>query len=110
MNRTLRQSTTIDSDGDGIANGHDSFPLTAGSGGTEVELLGAKRTGNSLSFGVGTSASTRFVIEHSSNLTAPDWQPVSGTLTAADLGAAQTFNAAIAQGSGQGYFRVRIVN
>ncbi|HEX7860507.1 MAG TPA: hypothetical protein VF773_09290 [Verrucomicrobiae bacterium] len=111
MNRTLRLSTTIDSDGDGIVNALDTYPLTASAvGDNEVRLTGPSRTGNgTFSFSVGAASAETFVIEHSSNLATPDWKPVSGTLTAADLGASQTFNAAIAQGSGQGYFRVRIV-
>ena len=108
MNRALRMSMVVDSDGDGIPNALDQYPLTATAAG-QVELLNAKRSGGSISFNLSGSGSSKFVIEYSTNLTHPDWKAITGTLSTGDLGALQSFSDSIAQGAAQGYYRVKLV-
>lgn len=108
MNRSLRQSMVLDSDEDGIPNALDQYPLTPaqpGEGST-VQLVNTSRTSDSITFNVSGSASAKFVIEYSTNLVSPNWQAVTGTITAEELG---SFTDRIEQGAAQGYYRVKLV-
>ena len=111
MNRALRQSTVLDSDGDGIPNALDQYPLTAAQPGeiSGTQLLNVKRNAQSISFNLTGTASATYVVEYTANLVAPDWKAVSAPLSSTDLNSIKTFNALISEGSRQGYYRVRVV-
>lgn len=111
MNRGLRESLLVDSDGDGIPNGRDAFPLSATAGGErDVQLVGVRHSGvaGSVSFSVAGPAAANYVIERTTNLLSPDWQPVAGVLTNDPATSLKSFTDKIDQGSKQGYYRVRI--
>jgi hypothetical protein len=109
MNQSLRQSLALDSDGDGIANALDPYPISASAGGSDVEMLNVRGDGStqSITFDV-SGPSTRFVIEQTTNLSQPNWRAITGALTAAELGTAGTFSDNVG-GTSQGYYRVRVV-
>ena len=109
MNRFLRNSPVIDTDGDGIPNVSDQFPLTPEDPGMGVELVSPKRTDSGISFGLSGTGSSTFVIEYTTNLLAPDWQPITGRMSASQLGELKSFSNSIAPGSQQGYYRLRLV-
>jgi hypothetical protein len=78
MNRALRDSLTIDSDGDGVANGLDAYPLDAAVW-TSVALTSV--TGNSAPLiSWNAQPSSIYVLEYTASLTQPDWKPLT-TLT-----------------------------
>jgi hypothetical protein len=111
MNRALRQSTVLDSDGDGIPNALDEYPLTPAQpgeiGGTQ--LLNAKRNAQSLSFNLTGTASADYVVEYTTNLVTPNWKAVSDPLSSSDLNSTKPFNALINENSREGYYRVRVI-
>lgn len=111
MNRGLRESLLVDSDGDGIPNGRDAFPLSASAGGErDVQLVGVRHNGaaGSVSFNVAGPAAANYIIERTTNLLSPDWQTVAGVLTNDPATSLKSFTDKIDQGSKQGYYRVRI--
>ena len=110
MNRSLRQSAVTDSDGDGIANALDPYPLTPAVPGEGAELVNVKRNANggTISFNLSGSASAKYVIEYTTNLFAPDWKAITGTLTSSELNGLQSFSDNI-DGAAQGYYRVKVV-
>jgi hypothetical protein len=108
MNRSVRQSMVIDSDGDGVPNAVDPYPLTAGTE-SNLELINVKRNASAISFNLNGSPSAKYVIEHTTNLQAPNWKAVSGTLTSSELSGSAAFSQAINQTATQGYYRVRVV-
>ena len=111
MNRALRQSTVLDSDGDGIPNALDQYPLTAAQPGevNGTTLLNVNRNAQSISFNLTGTASATYVVEYTTNLVAPDWKAISAPLSSTDLNTTKAFNAVIGEGSKQGYYRVRVV-
>ncbi|MGZ8939591.1 MAG: hypothetical protein ACXW32_10315, partial [Limisphaerales bacterium] len=111
MNRSLRQSLVLDSDGDGIPNGHDLYPLTPAEPGEGAELVNVQRNASSdtISFNLSGSGSAKYVIEYTTNLFVPDWKAISGVLTSSELNGLQSFSDNIGQGTTQGYYRVKVV-
>jgi hypothetical protein len=112
MNRGLRESLTADTDGDGIPNGRDPYPMTASAAGesNDVLLLSPRRdaAGGTLSFDLVGPRSARYVVEYTTNLIAPNWQVVPGSLTTDTTTGLNKFTDQLNKGSAQGYYRVRI--
>jgi hypothetical protein len=77
VNRALRNSTTIDSDGDGIPNNWDLDPFTPTITGMTV-TTSAGSMSTAISFGA--AARSVYQVEYTSDLAPPDWRPL-GTLT-----------------------------
>jgi hypothetical protein len=108
MNRGLRESLLVDSDGDGIPNGRDAFPLSASAGGErDVQLVGVRHNGaaGAVSFSVAGPIAANYIIERTTDLLSPDWQPVAGVLTNDPATSLKSFTDKIDQGSKQGYYR-----
>ena len=110
MNRSIRQSMVVDSDGDSVPNAIDPYPLTAGSE-SNLELVNVKRNAASqaITFNLNGSPSAKYVIEHTTNLFSPNWRVITGTLTSSELSGSEAFSHSIGQASAQGYYRVRVV-
>jgi hypothetical protein len=110
MNRSVRQSMVIDSDGDGIPNAIDPYPLTTGTE-SNLELVNVKgnAANQSITFNLNGSPSAKYVIEYTTNLFSPDWKAITGTLTSSELSGSEAFSHSIGQTSAQGYYRVRVV-
>jgi hypothetical protein len=101
MNRALRKSTTIDTDGDGVANLFDFYPLdeaawnsVPGAGGVTSSVSFAK-VGASEAVSISWSGipATAYTVEFTPSLATPNWQPlmnytnvavVNGTITVLD--------------------------
>jgi hypothetical protein len=74
MNRALRNSTTIDTDGDGVANAFDVYPLDPEAwNGVSVGTLSGKPA---FTFSWFVSSGSTYQVESTTNLAAPNWQPV----------------------------------
>jgi hypothetical protein len=106
----VRQSMVVDSDGDGVPNALDPYPLTAGTEST-LELVNVQRNvaAQAITFNLNGSPSAKYVIEQTTNLFSPDWKAITGTLTSSELSGSQVFSHSIGQSSAQGYYRVRVV-
>lgn len=77
MNRALRDSLKIDSDGDGIANKLDPFPLDAQAGAAAAFRLGFEKRASSLSISWLAQAGESYVVEYTSDLGTGNWQVIS---------------------------------
>ena len=119
MNRALRNSPTIDSDGDGTANLFDAFPLNAdglcdsvpnlptGTRISSVKVISQSPLNALLSLEV--SPQQIYQIEYATNLVSPVWQ-IYSTFTNAAATGAYKFNLqnVLPSGESQRYYRVRI--
>lgn len=119
MNASIRNSAVIDSDGDGIVNADDEFPLDpdetnpAGDTGTvnpgAMALLSLERNSpQTLSFSFQAAPLGVYVVEMTSNLSSPDWQTVAGYTNVTETTQVATINQPIS-GGGERFFRVRRV-
>jgi hypothetical protein len=107
MNRPLRYSATIDSDGDGVVNGDDAFPLDAAQwNGITLSAQGGGQSPINLSW---TAApGIVYQVESTTNLSAPNWQPGNTYTNLSLTGSVMTVSPAnINTGEVQRYYRVR---
>ncbi|HUL51341.1 MAG TPA: hypothetical protein VLU94_02025, partial [Candidatus Nitrosotalea sp.] len=115
MNSALRASTTIDTDGDGVANAFDLYPLDAAawnssqgpSGNAKVTLT---NSGSSQSVAVSWKAlpSDNYRVEYTASLSPPNWQPLTGyTNLVVTNGAINVLDADLPVGQSQRFYRLR---
>jgi hypothetical protein len=127
-NRALVDSRTIDTDGDGLANGYDDYPFD---GVTVTEVNVTRKAPFTSLISWQAAASTVYQVEYATNLVAPKWQrlavvtnaePAARVLTVTDLvavtnvvvvtnGTVKTTNNVVSDlnppGGAQRYYRVR---
>jgi len=106
MNRALRFSQTIDTDGDGVANGFDSYPLDP----EAWNSLTAAVTPGSSSVSLSWLAlpATVYLVESTTNLAAPNWQLVTTYTNTGTAGGMITLpNVNNLTGEAQRFYRVR---
>lgn len=112
MNRSLRYSKTIDSDGDGIVNFYDPTPLDVNDSALlspitlSVVLINQPPLTVSLSW-LGFAGSV-YQVESATNLASPQWQ-VRATYTNNVAGGIGRFQEIVAPGQSQRYYRVKLV-
>src|SRR2546421_11579911 len=73
MNRAVRESTTIDSDGDGIPNAYDAFPLDPDAA-LALTSVGRSTPPPTVSFSWNAKPKTVYSVEYTSALGSGDWQ------------------------------------
>jgi hypothetical protein len=105
FNRALRESPNIDSDGDGLPNLYDPFPFPPEAFGITGITFAADA--QSVVFGLNTMASGTYIIETTTNLAAPDWQPLSQALQKNQSGGIMSITDQVRAGSPQRYYRAR---
>jgi hypothetical protein len=117
MNRALRFSTTIDSDGDGVPNGFDCYPYqdpaawncsgsTNGPGPLVTIVSGT--TTRSVAVSWSALPSGIYQVEYTTNLTKPAWQPLLNyTNVPVTSGALAIQDPSILSGDAQRYYRLR---
>lgn len=106
MNRALRESRLLDSDGDGIPNYFDAYPQVAD---TTLTLQATSISGGEgLSFAFAAKANAQYVVEYATNLNAPDWKPLPGGLRSSQAGGVINISDPIDKGTKQRFFRVRL--
>ncbi len=101
VNRALRESPVLDSDGDGIANREDEFPFEIRVQGLVIQKNPAK-----ISFSWQAFPSRSYIIEYAADLTAPTWTQLSEYRQGPIAGTA-TFDTPVDPGQAQRYYRVR---
>jgi len=107
MNRALRFSSTIDSDGDGVANTYDAYPLDAGAwNSTTLSFQGGLQSPFKLSW---TAAPNLvYQVETTTNLSAPNWQPVTSYTNQSGTNAFVTLSPfGVNTAETQRYYRIR---
>ncbi|MEW6156310.1 MAG: hypothetical protein AB1813_02700 [Verrucomicrobiota bacterium] len=108
MNRALRNSRTIDSDGDGIPNFFDFYPLDANAGGLNTALAITLPTAQAPVISFAAPAGQTYVIEYTTNLSAPVWKPLENlnNVTVVD-GKISISDTNILAGETQRFYRIR---
>lgn len=106
VNRALRDSLTIDSDGDGVANGLDFFPFDAEVWTTATLATAGGNKAPMISWNA--QPSSTYVLEYTTSLGQPDWRPLktinNDALTPAMLSIVDTN--ALVSGT-QRFYRIR---
>ncbi|HEV8543362.1 MAG TPA: hypothetical protein VGR78_13285 [Verrucomicrobiae bacterium] len=105
MNRALRESPNIDSDGDGLPNLYDPYPLTPDP--LQITSTSVNVGQSSLAIKFNAQSSASYVIETTTNLAAPKWQPLTGTLQSGAAGGIMSVTDQVREGAPQRYYRVR---
>jgi hypothetical protein len=104
VNRGLRESRTIDSDGDGLANFFDPFPfddvvITS----TQVFAGDPPR----LEISWRAAADTVYTIDYSTSMAAPEWQALMNYTNAVPTNRVVTVQDELPEGTPQRFYRVR---
>lgn len=107
VNRALRNSLIIDSDGDGVANGLDFYPFDAA---VWASLSLTSLSGSSAPMLSWNSApQTVYVLEYTTDLNAGSWQPLATyTNTAPAPGTISVVDSNLLSGDRQRFYRVRL--
>jgi hypothetical protein len=110
MNIAVRESTTIDSDGDGIPNAYDAFPLDPNAS-AALALANVQRTEPppTVSFTWSASPRTVYAVEFTSALGSGSWQPLSNFTNTLNTVTTAIVHDALSSGAAQKYYRVRAV-
>lgn len=105
VNRALRSSLIIDSDGDGIPNGFDFYPfdLIASLGVTSQPSLTAVLSWNG-------TAQTVYEVQSAASQVSPNWQTVRYYTNTATTNGKVTVQIPVPPGSSQQFYRVGVVS
>ena len=106
MERAIRQSTVLDSDGDGIANAYDAYPLDFDSGLSLSGVRGGGASGILLSWVA--QPQTTYQIEYATSVVAPVWQPLTTYTSSAAVPQTATIEDALSANHPQRYYRLRL--
>lgn len=105
MERVVRESTAIDSDGDGITNAYDAYPLDFDGG---LALTG-RRANNETSITLSWNAQPQstYQIEYTTSLKTPDWKLLSTVANPDPVARTATVQDQLAGDHAQRYYRLR---
>ena len=109
MNRGLRESLVLDSDGDGIANGFDLQPLTPFDGIKFVNVTLTNKPPLTVLLSWEATPLAVFQLESSTNIVSPVWQVLLKYTNSGFNSSVVTFpdSNPVSSGSGQRYYRLR---
>ena len=116
MNRSLRFSTALDTDGDGVPNAYDCYPLDASAWNCLPSTLSSSATASvnndlasrSVSVSWAGLPSGLYQVEYTTDLSQPNWQPLMNyTNIAVGDGALTILDASVLTGDSQRYYRLR---
>jgi hypothetical protein len=108
MNISVRESTTIDSDGDGIPNAFDAFPLDPDA---SLALMSVARTTPppTVSFTFDANPKTIYSVEYTSALVSGEWKPLMNYTNSSTTVTSAMVQDPVSSGKAQRYYRVRSV-
>jgi len=104
VNRALRESLKIDSDGDGIANGQDLFPFD-GASGLKIDRSSDGNSGVTLRWN--GSARTVYTIEVTSGVSGSAWTVLGTVANDTDISKTLKYTDAANAGPTSRYYRIR---
>jgi hypothetical protein len=107
MNVALRTSFNIDSDGDGIPNRFDEYPLFADPD-VRFTSVGFNTQTRVMSLGFNAKANATYIIETTTNLSNPSWELFKGDLRTGPDGRIISISDQVQAGSPQRFYRVRL--
>jgi hypothetical protein len=108
MNRALRFSRTIDSDGDGVVNGEDAYPLDAAQwNNITLTVQGGGQSALKLSWIA--AARTAYQVETTTNLVTPNWQVTTSYTNLSLTGASTTVSPPVSTGESVRFYRIRAI-
>jgi hypothetical protein len=112
MNRSLRNSKTIDSDGDGIPNFYDPTPLdfndSVATSPITLSVALSMQPAPTVVLNWLGSTGTVFQVEYSTDLSPASWQTLT-TYTNSSAGGFGSFQDVVTPGLSQRYYRVKLV-
>jgi hypothetical protein len=107
MNRALRESMTIDSDGDGIVNGLDAYPLDADSFLIKAQSVGDSGATTSVSLTWSAASQVVYTIEYTTDLASGLWYQLETYVNSAKTEQSATVQVRVSPGESQRYYRIR---
>ena len=107
VNRALRLSSSIDTDGDGIFNADDASPFTSSTSGNRATRAAFNAETSVISFFFEAEPGQNYVIEFTENLTSPDWQSFSRYANSSLSIESASVTDKIPDGAGQRFYRIR---
>ena len=107
MNRALRTSAKLDTDGDGIPNNVDAFPLDADARGASAYRLTFEKRASNVSLSWIAQAGETYVIEFTADLGSSNWERLSTFSNPDKTAQPAVVDAPIPAGAGQRFYRVR---
>jgi hypothetical protein len=106
MSAAVRESTTIDSDGDGIPNAYDPFPLDPD---PPLRLAGSTASDKAtIALTFQAQGLTTYQVEYSSSLQSPNWQSLSTFTNQSSTPQTATVQDQLSGDHSQRYYRVRL--
>ncbi|MBI4658936.1 MAG: hypothetical protein HY735_08840 [Verrucomicrobia bacterium] len=107
MNRALRTSTTLDTDGDGIPNNRDANPLDPDTAAGSLFRLTFEKRPTHISISWLAQAGGTYFVEYTSDLGSANWQVFSTFTNTGTAPEAANVEAPIPTNEGQRFYRVR---
>lgn len=107
VNRALRLSGSIDSDGDGIFNADDDSPFNSSGSGTRATRAAFNVETSVISFYFEAESGRTYVIEYTDDLSSPDWRPLSRYTNNKISIESASIDDEIPDGTGQRFYRIR---
>lgn len=107
MNRALRASAKLDTDGDGIPNNLDNFPLDADTRGASTYKLTFEKRSSNVSISWIAQAGESYVVEYTTDLGSGSWQRLSTVTNSDQTAQPKIIEEPIPAAAGQRFYRVR---
>jgi hypothetical protein len=107
MNRALRTSAKLDTDGDGIPNNLDNFPLDADTRGASTFKLTFEKRSANVSISWIAQAGESYVVEYTFDLGSGKWQTLSTVTNSEQTAQPKLIEEPIPAAAGQRFYRVR---
>jgi hypothetical protein len=108
MNKSVRESTIIDSDGDGIPNAYDQYPLDPDAA-LALTSVARNTPPPSVSFQFEAKPMMIYAVEFTPALGSGDWQPLMLYTNSSTTVTSAIVQDAVSSGAAQRYYRVRSV-
>jgi hypothetical protein len=107
VNRALRESASIDSDGDGIVNRQDLFPFDSEAEQVSLTADGLQQDSQTVIFSWLAQGGKRYRVEYTSDLRSPNWQPLTEYSNSSNEPRRAVVQDKIAPGTPRRFYRVR---
>lgn len=107
MNRALRTSAKLDTDGDGVPNSLDNFPLDADARGASTYKLTFEKRSSNVTISWMAQAGESYVVEYTTDLGSGNWQSLSTFTNSKNTAQPALIEEPVPAIAGQRFYRVR---